>query len=137
MAIPIIGDIIQAVVGIGGKVIDKIAGDKISEKDKQELQNNLAIELLKADWSVVQKQFDVIIAEAQGNWLQKSWRPILMLSIVAIVVNNYILFPYFSLFGASATLLELPDKLWNLLTIGVGGYVVGRSAEKVVENWKK
>lgn len=136
MAIPIIGDIIQAVTGIGGKVIDKIAGDKISEKDKQELQNNLAIELLKADWSQVQKQFDVIIAEAQGNWLQKSWRPILMLAIVAIVVNNYILFPYVNLFGAKAMMLELPDKLWNLLTIGVGGYVVGRSAEKIAEAWK-
>ncbi len=135
--IPIIGDIIQAVAGIGGKVIDKIAGDKISEKDKQELQNNLAVELLKADWSTVQKQFDVIIAEAQGNWLQKSWRPLLMLSIVAIVVNNYIIFPYVELFGFKAMLLELPDKLWNLLTIGVGGYVVGRSAEKVAENWKK
>ncbi len=135
--IPIIGDIIQAVASIGGKVIDKVAGDKINEKDKAELQNNLAIELLKADWSTVQKQFDVIIAESQGNWLQKSWRPILMLSIVAIVVNNYIIFPYISIFGMKAVLLELPEKLWNLLTIGVGGYVIGRSAEKVAENWKK
>ena len=135
--IPFLGDIIQAVVGIGGKVIDKIAGDKISEQAKLELQNNLAIELLKADWSAVQKQFDVIITEAKGNWLQKSWRPILMLSVVAIVVNNYIIFPYVQLFGFKAVLLELPEKLWNLLTIGVGGYVVGRSAEKVVENWKQ
>ncbi len=135
--IPIIGDIIQAVTGIGGKVIDKIAGDKISEKDKQELQNNLAIELLKADWSTVQKQFDVIIKEAEGGVLQRNWRPILMLAIVGIVVNNYILFPYIQLFGFKAVMLELPEKLWNLLTIGVGGYVVGRSAEKVAENWKK
>jgi len=26
----------------------------------------------------------------------------------------------------------LPDKLFNLMTIGLGGYVVGRSAEKIV-----
>ena len=137
MVIPFLGDIIQAVVSVGGKVIDKIAGDKISEQAKLELQNNLAIELLKADWSAVQKQFDVIITEAKGNWLQKSWRPILMLSVVAIVVNNYIIFPYVQLFGFKAVLLELPEKLWNLLTIGVGGYIVGRSAEKVAENWKQ
>ena len=137
MAIPILGDIIQAVTNIGGKVLDKVAGDKISEKDKQELHNNLAIELLKADWSTVQKQFDVIIEEAKGGWLQRNWRPLLMLAIVAIVVNNYIVFPYVKLFGGTAMMLELPEKLWNLLTIGVGGYVVGRSAEKVAENWKK
>jgi hypothetical protein len=34
-------------------------------------------------------------------------------------------------------MLELPDKLWNLLTIGVGGYVVGRSAEKIAESYAK
>lgn len=135
--IPIIGDIIQAVGGLANKALDKIAGDKISEQAKQELQNNLAIELLKADWSTVEKQFDVIIEEAKGGWLQRNWRPLLMLAIVAIVVNNYIIYPYLSLFGAPAVVLELPEKLWNLLTIGVGGYVVGRSAEKVAENWKK
>lgn len=137
MPIPIIGDIIKAVSDIGGKVIDKVAGDKISEKDKLEITNNFGIEILKFDWSIIQRQFDVIIAEAHGNWLQQSWRPILMLSIVAVVVNNYILFPYVQLFGGKAVMLDLPDKLWNLLTIGVGGYVVGRSAEKIVENWKK
>ena len=135
--IPIIGDIIQAVSNIGSKVIDKIAGDKIDEKAKLELQNNLAIELLKADWSTIQKQMDIIITEAKGGWLQRNWRPLLMLSIVAIVVNNYIIYPYLSLFGAQTVMLELPEKLWNLLTIGVGGYVIGRSAEKVAENWKK
>ena len=34
-------------------------------------------------------------------------------------------------------LLELPDALWTLLTIGVGGYTVGRSAEKVAGKLKK
>jgi len=27
--------------------------------------------------------------------------------------------------------------MWNLLTIGVGGYIAGRSGEKIAENWKK
>jgi hypothetical protein len=69
-----------------------------------------------------------------GNWLQRSWRPILMLSLVVIVINNYILFPYFP---DTLTMLDLPDELWNLLTIGVGGYVAGRSIEKAVKIYKK
>ena len=82
-------------------------------------------------------QKDIIIAEATGeSWLQRNWRPILMLSVVAIVVNNYLLYPYLSLFFDAAPLLDLPEKLWSLMQIGVGGYVVGRSAEKAVKNWK-
>jgi hypothetical protein len=72
--------------------------------------------------------------EMQGNWLQRSWRPLLMLSLVFIVVNNYILFPYFPAIFSS---LDLPDQLWELLKIGVGGYVIGRSVEKAADKWKK
>jgi hypothetical protein len=74
----------------------------------------------------------IITAEAQGaSWLQRNWRPVLMISIVAIVVNNYIVYPYLVLFGIPATPLELPDELFTLMQIGVGGYIVGRSAEKI------
>lgn len=27
--------------------------------------------------------------------------------------------------------LDLPDKLWALMEIGVGGYILGRTAEKI------
>jgi len=33
-----------------------------------------------------------------------------------------------------SVILEFPDKLWSLLQIGVGGYVIGRSAEKIAES---
>jgi predicted MFS family arabinose efflux permease len=74
---------------------------------------------------------EIIVAEAKGGWLQKNWRPILMLSIVAIVVNNYIIYPYLSMFTEKVTMLDLPKQLWNLMLIGVGGYVTGRSGEKI------
>jgi hypothetical protein len=60
-----------------------------------------------------------------------------MLTIVAIVANNYIIYPYLSLFTDRAMILELPEKLYNLMTIGVGGYIVGRSAEKSLAIWKE
>jgi hypothetical protein len=59
-----------------------------------------------------------------------------MLSIVAIIANNYLIFPYLSLFTDKAVILELPEKLYNLMTVGVGGYIVGRSAEKGLKIWK-
>jgi len=34
-------------------------------------------------------------------------------------------------------MLTLPDHLWALLKIGVGGYIVGRSAEQVAKTIKR
>ena len=81
---------------------------------------------------------DIIIAETKSqSWLARNWRPILMLTIVAIVANNFIVFPYASLFTAKVTMLQLPDHLYSLLKIGVGGYIVGRSAEQVAKTLRK
>lgn len=76
---------------------------------------------------------DIIIAEAQGSWMQRNWRPCLMLSIVAIIINNYIILPYANAFGLNVPMLELPSGLWALMTTGVGGYVLGRSGEKITQ----
>ena len=112
--------------GIGGLATDIREAIKGKEIDPNKLIDTyIEIEKLKAT---------VIEAEMSGNWLQRSWRPILMLSLVVIVINNYILFPYFP---DTLTMLDLPDELWNLLTIGVGGYVAGRSIEKAVKIYKK
>lgn len=132
--IPIIGPILEKIVN----VVDKAVPDKdLATKLKADLEKEIA----GFDYNLIEKEIEakaqVLVAEISGqSWLQRSWRPILMLSITAIVVNNYILYPYLALFGIPATALELPDKLWNLMTLGVGGYIVGRTVEKGVETWK-
>jgi len=79
----------------------------------------------------------VITAEAKSeHWIVAAWRPITMLVFVAIIANNYLLYPYLTLFWDAAPLLELPQSLWELLKIGLGGYVVGRSVEKAVGAYK-
>ena len=118
-----------------GKVIDNL---HTSEEEKQaaklqltQLANTMAVEQLKHAEAEIAAQRDVIVAEAQGeSWLQRSWRPITMLSFVAIVVNNYILVPYATAFGLNVPMLEIPNGMWALLTTGVGGYVVSRGVEK-------
>lgn len=71
----------------------------------------------------MQAQASIINAEANGqSWLQRSWRPITMLTFLGLVV--------FDSFGWLAS--PLASEAWVLLQIGLGGYVVGRSAEKIV-----
>ena len=90
------------------------------------------IELIIA--RLTELQASVVIAELQsGAWLAQNWRPITMLTFVFIIANNYILYPYLSLFWGEAPVLEIPPDMWGLLKIGLGGYVVGRSGEKIAK----
>ena len=59
-----------------------------------------------------------------------------MLIFMVIIANNYVLFPYLSMFTEKTTVLELPPMMWKILQIGIGGYIVGRSGEKIVNVWK-
>lgn len=65
----------------------------------------------------------LIAAEIGGqSWLQRNWRPITMLSFLTLVILDS--------FGL--LVFRLSDEAWLLLQIGLGGYVVGRSAEKML-----
>ena len=69
--------------------------------------------------------------EAKAGWFASSWRPLLMYVLIFILVWNYIFGPIVKFFFAAAITIELPGDVWTLLQIGLGGYVVGRSAESV------
>ena len=118
---------------LGGNVIKEIGGiiDNLFTNDEERINaKNKIIKVLKEKELELQKmQTDIIIAEAKGNWLQRSWRPILMLSFGFIVIYVKFLAPLFNL-----TIPPLENEFWDLLQLGIGGYVVGRSAEKIAEN---
>jgi len=128
------GKIIGSVIGPLFGVIDKAVTDKdLAIQIKADIQS----QLLALSAEETKASTSVILAEIQGaSWLQRNWRPLLMLTVVAIIANNYILFPYMQLFGFPAVVLELPEKLYSLMVVGVGGYVVGRTGEKMMETYK-
>ena len=113
--------------------------EKLTMKNKLvSMQNDFAGKVLEYETKLMEAQAGIIKAEAQGHsWIQRNWRPVLMLTIVAIVANNYLLFPYMQAFGIKAVQLDLPDHLWNLMKIGVGGYILGRSGEGIAKNLRK
>ncbi|RLA02582.1 MAG: hypothetical protein DRQ42_00130 [Gammaproteobacteria bacterium] len=133
-AIPIVGDVIKAGIGL----IDKAVEDK---DEANKIKANLLIEWQKIDMTKFTEQLkaqrDIIVAEAQGTPLQRNWRPGLMILFGFIIFNNYVLYPYLSLLWEAAPLLETPPDLWALIKIGLGGYVVGRSGEKIMKEFKR
>jgi hypothetical protein len=71
----------------------------------------------------------IIETEAKGeSALQRNWRPLLMCICMFIIFSNYVLVPFF---GIPPTILD--DHIWSLMEMGVGGYVAGRSLEKITE----
>jgi len=86
------------------------------------LQNEALALALALERERLAAQAGLVAAEAGGaSWLQRNWRPITMLSFLGLVVADA--------FGLLA--FRLADQAWLLLQIGLGGYVVGRSVEKI------
>ena len=134
-----VGEAISGVGKLANEIKSLFTGEPTPEKQAEIKQKLLDMEgkAAEADNQLRELQAKVLIAEIAGqSWLQQNWRPILMLTIVAIVANNYIFVPYMQLFGLPAMILDLPDKLWNLMTLGVGGYIAGRTGEKMISTWK-
>lgn len=90
-------------------------------------EQNFRLEMLKADGALAEQQSKVIIAEATSeSWMARNWRPILMLTFTFIIAWNYVIAP---MSGAHA--VPIPENMWDLLKLGITGYIVGRSAEKI------
>jgi len=117
----------------GGTVVKDLLGglDKLftSKEEKIKAENVIKQILIQKELELQKMQTEIILAEAKGNWLQRSWMPILMLAFGFIVIYVKFLAPLFDL-----KIPELENEFWNLLQLGIGGYVIGRSAEKISQN---
>ena len=109
-----------------GNVIDNLF---TSDEERIKAKNEIFKVLKEQQLELQRLQTEIILAEANGNWLQRSWRPILMLSCGFIVIYVKFLAPLFGF-----TIPPLENEFWNLLQLGIGGYVVGRSAEKIAKS---
>ncbi len=124
----------MAIFDFGSTLLDKFFPDA-DEKAKAKLK---LVELqASGELTKLQARAGIITAEANSeHFLVAAWRPITMLIFVFIIANNYILYPYLSLFFDAAPKLDLPKDMWDLLKIGIGGYTVGRTVEKSVKTYK-
>ena len=68
--------------------------------------------------------------------MHETWRPALMFVLTSILTLNYIILPVVNIITPIVP-PTLPTELWTLLTVTSGGYIVGRSGEKIVTTWKE
>lgn len=131
-------DIIKTVISTASSVINKSVKDKdLATKLEHELEMEINRELPDLIKTELEAQKAIIVAEAQGgSSLQRNWRPLTMLNFLLLINGIFIA----GLFGrgseVTTALSGVPQDLWSLLTLGIGGYIAGRTIEKSVNTWK-
>lgn len=117
--IPVLG-------GIGARVAASLFPDPADKLKAQELENKLTSEIMANAAAIEEAAAKIINTEAASqHWLAANWRPLTMITFVALIVARW--------FGWSAPGLTDAEALalWDIVELGLGGYVVGRSAEKI------
>lgn len=112
---------VTGIISAVGGVIDRLT---LPAREKKKLETDLFRIITECERQRLEGQTAVLGEEVRGNGLQRSWRPLVMLTFAVII-----------LIGTFTSLPILADtsRFWDLLEIGLGGYVVGRSGEKVAE----
>ena len=119
------------------KVIGGLFPDPVQAADAklqiQQALNQAAAQVLDAQAKQLESQASVVRTEigVGANGWQKNWRPALMYLFMIIIGNNFILFPIVHAFFPEFVMMGVPEHMWTLIDICVGGYVGGRSLEKI------
>jgi Holin of 3TMs, for gene-transfer release len=116
------------------KILDGYVKDQeLRRKLQAELETSLVTHLGKS----LELEQDIVLAEIKSeNWLTANWRPILMVLLMAFLVLVGFVLPMFDL-AIGRTIPynprwnSLPEGFWQFLSVGVGGYIGGRSLEKI------
>jgi len=78
--------------------------------------------VLTYEREALRERAEIVKAEAQSDhWLAANWRPIVMLVFCGLAVADSV--------GVLAS--PLAPEAWVLLQVGITGYVVARSGEKI------
>jgi hypothetical protein len=104
---------------------------------RRKLEADLQQRLMGQMGKLLEQETAIILAEVNSeHWLTRSWRPVLMLTLLGFVLLVGALLPLLdAVVGAPVPFnprwQALPPQFWEFLSIGVGGYIGGRSLEKI------
>lgn len=125
-----IGKVASSVVDSVGDAADSLfTSDEErakAERLKKKIEVELEEKLLEVKHQLIKQRGSVLEKEVQGeSWYQRAWRPLVMVIFVLVIVAHW--------FGVAGTHLDVEIQRWlyKVIQLGLGGYVFGRSAEKI------
>ena len=118
---------IQALIPVLAPILGSIIKSKFPDPaEAAKAEADLTAQLWANAHRLNEAAASIIRAEASSkHWLASNWRPITMLTFVSLIVARW--------FGFAAPNLSEAEylKLWSIVEFGLGGYVIGRTVEKV------
>lgn len=137
MALSIL-DLVAGIFKPAAKLIDEM---HTSEEEKLKAKASLiaaqasAVDAaLSYERKALEAQASIVKTEAGSeHFLTATWRPIVMLSLVGMVGGYWFGFVDLNDRLSARTI----EQMFQLVQLGLGGYVAGRSVEKVVKAVKK
>jgi hypothetical protein len=124
-----------------GKVVDLVKGYQDRKMSEAALRAEVEKAIMSTFADVAKTQGDVIMAEARGeSWLQRNWRPMVAVAFAFIVLFYGLITPILvGWFGWPP--IRVGDQLlgWimDAVVICLGGYIGGRSLEKIVSTLRR
>lgn len=123
--------ILAALFGMMGSVFTGLFNFKGQQAETVQASIKLLGEINQTD-----AQAQVAAANAisniltQGSFLERNWRPCLMVVFIGIIVSFWFGFtpPHFN-----DPLSPMMDKILSMVEIGLGGYIPCRTFEKVIQ----
>ena len=114
--------------------IGSIVGGLFNFKSEQARTVQAAIEVIgQTNASAGQREqaiAQIISAEnASGSWLASTWRPLTMVIFLFIIISFWFGYVPPNLMGPMPPMI---DKMFDLITIGMSGYMGGRTIEKII-----
>ena len=103
-------------------------------------QNKVEIEKIRAESELIKAKRDIIVAEAKSDsWIARSWRPMtMMILILGIIAHQFGIDDAIARqFGGEGISDEYVGEYFMLVTVGVGGYIGGRTLEKGAKIFKQ
>lgn len=118
---------IQALIPVLAPILGKVVGNLFPDPaEKAKAEAEVFAQLLTHQAEIETAAAKIIQTEAAStHWLAANWRPLTMLVFAGLIVARW--------FGWAAPNLSEAEylKLWSIVEFGLGGYVVGRSVEKI------
>ena len=114
----IIGSTVKDTVDSVKDAVDEFS---LSKEEKLKFKETIGLKAADLETHLYDASLVALRNETSGNWLQRSWRPILMLLFGCLIVTSAFMPLHFN---------QVPAKFWDLMMLGIGGYIAGRTVEK-------
>lgn len=126
---------------LAGPIVDKVLDVFKSFQDRKateaEIRGAVEQAVMSTIAEVSKSQANVIIAEINGaDWLQRNWRPIVACSFAFVLLFYVLLMPMLVAWVGVPPVRTgdlILEWTFQIIMISIGGYIGGRSLEKIAD----